>query len=112
MEAAGLKKHLTEQRMSHGHGEPEPAARFVVMLHVRRSRRQPFGQWHLHPPSIAEPAEVEVVPAAHKVESAARLIHSQRHTQARGQLLYERAIWLDHLGGSYEAGSRARPAIL
>jgi hypothetical protein len=74
-----LKEQLTENGMGHGHGETKPSVCLNEVLDMSDARRQPRWQWNSDVPAISLPAEIEVVPAAHKMEPASPLVNMERH---------------------------------
>ena len=55
--------------------------------------------------------KIEIVAAADEVQHAAFLVSIERHAQARGQLLDEFSVFVDHLRGPHDMACAVGPAI-
>jgi len=67
-EAAGLIEHFTQEWVSDGHGEAEPAPRLVGVLDVSCAWGEEGGEGDF------DKAELEVIAFAHEVQDAAPLV--------------------------------------
>ena len=86
-EAAGLIEHFTEEWVSDGHGEPEPASRLIRVLDVSYAGGQEGGEWDFDGEGAAGGAacaEDETDYAKHGAERGAEETWHRREGVCRG----------------------------